>query len=194
MSLWPDISSMSVCDLDPARASRFAQKCQELFAGVEAEVAPDVQTVFSRASLISMATTAAKPYVFDLPESTPASVLLHISLRDLAPRVILSCDNIVDDVDHVCRAQTSIHLTEQQVGHREFIRCTLADITRKAAPARTDASNLAVFSPFGLGVLDLAVAQFVYELALSQGKGTVLDSFLVAPWDEESGRRGAAGT
>lgn len=191
--LWPNMLSVAAYDLDPARAERFSQKCRELFTGIEIEIAPDVRAVLSRSSLVSMATTAPKPYVFDISECAQGSVILHISLRDLSHEVILSCDNIVDDVDHVCRAQTSIHLTEQQVGHRDFIRCTLADVTQGTAPARKDAQSVAVFSPFGLGVLDMAVGQLVYELALKEGRGIVIDSFLPGPWDQERERSGSAG-
>jgi N-[(2S)-2-amino-2-carboxyethyl]-L-glutamate dehydrogenase len=193
MEFWPSARAMAVYDLDPARAARFKQKCEQSYSGMEVEVAPDVSAVLRRASLVSLATTAPQPYISDLSECAPGSVLLHVSLRDLAPQAILSCDNVVDDVDHVCRAQTSVHLTEQQVGHRDFIRCTLADITRGAAPPRRDAQSVAVFSPFGLGILDLAVGQLVYELALKEGRGTVIDSFLPAPWDQEPGHQETAG-
>jgi N-[(2S)-2-amino-2-carboxyethyl]-L-glutamate dehydrogenase len=189
MELWPVMRSLVIFDLNPRRAARFKQKCQDLFAGIEIEIVSDVRSVLNSASLVSLATTAPKPYIFDLSECAPGSVLLHVSLRDLAPQIILSCDNIVDDVDHVCRAQTSVHLTEQQVGHREFIRCTLADITLKAAPPRRDSQDIAVFSPFGLGILDLAVGQLVYDLAISENRGMLIDSFLPDPWDQDPGPR-----
>ena len=85
---------------------------------------------------------------------------------------------MVDDVAHVCRAQTSIHLAEQLTGNTDFIRCTLADVLEGTAASKEDPDALTVFSPFGLGVLDLAVAQLVTELASQQDRGTLLKNFL----------------
>ncbi|HEX8178804.1 MAG TPA: 2,3-diaminopropionate biosynthesis protein SbnB [Pyrinomonadaceae bacterium] len=182
MAACPDLTHFVVYDLDAARAAHFAQKCAATFAPVTTEVAPDLASLLRAAPLISMATTAGQPYINELDGCAPGSTILHISLRDLAPELILAGDNIVDDVDHVCRAQTSIHLTEQLVGHRDFVRCTLADILRGHAPARRDADSIAIFSPFGLGVLDLAVSKLVRDLALAESKGSRISSFLPAPW------------
>lgn len=180
----PEVLSLVVFDIDSTRAEYFANECLNTFNGIEVEIAGDADTVLREASLISLATTAATPHIYDLSLCAPCTTVLHISLRDLSPEVILSCDNIVDDIDHVCRAQTSIHLTEQKVGNRKFIRCTLADILLNRDVKRKDPDAIAAFSPFGLGVLDIAVGKLVYELGLKEDKGIVIDSFLPPSWSE----------
>jgi ornithine cyclodeaminase len=186
LSIFPSIKTLYVYDVNPERAVQFKQTCEETFKKVTAEVVTDLPTLFQTSSLVSIATTALQPYISDLSGLAPGSTILHVSLRDLVPEVILSCDNVVDDVDHVCRAQTSVHLAEQQVGSREFIRCTIGDVTRGKAPARGDGKGITVFSPFGLGVLDIAVAEFVYKNAAKVGAGTRIESFLPPPWPRRS--------
>jgi ornithine cyclodeaminase len=184
LAVFPEVESFVLFDKDEARAKQFANK--KIFDEVRVEMAKDVNAVVGDSPLIAIATTALTPHIGELRECPRGSVILHISLRDLTPDVILSCDNVVDDIDHVCRAQTSVHLAEQRVGHRKFIRCTLADILRGRAPARNGSETFSVFSPFGLGVLDLAVGKLVRDLALQQGLETVIGSFVPGPWAEEA--------
>jgi ornithine cyclodeaminase len=164
-------------DLDAGRAERAAADLRAALGAVEAGVAESLEQVLSTCPLVSFATTAIRPHVQDLAACRPGAVILHVSLRDLAPEVILACDNVVDDPDHVCRAQTSLHLAEQATGGRGFIRCTLADILANRAPARRGDGSIAVFSPFGLGVLDVALGQLVVDRARAAGVGIRIDSF-----------------
>jgi ornithine cyclodeaminase len=184
LAVFPEAETFVLFDKDEARAKQFENK--KIFDGVGVEIAKDVKAVLRNCPLISIATTALTPHIGELRECPRGSAILHISLRDLTPEVILSCDNVVDDIDHVCRAQTSVHLAEQLAGHRKFIRCTLSDILRGRAPARNGSETFSVFSPFGLGVLDLAVAKLVRDLALQQGLETVIGSFLPGSWAEEA--------
>ena len=176
LAVWPELRKFYVFDVDGERAEQFRQKCGQW--NVEVEVVPELTTALREAEVVSFATTAGTPHVFSRSACIPGSTILHISLRDLSPEVILSCDNVVDDVAHVCRAQTSIHLAEQLTGNTDFIRCTLAEVLEGTAPTKKDPQSVTVFSPFGLGVLDLAVAQLVMELASAEGRGTLLNNFL----------------
>jgi len=179
----PQIERFTVYDISPERAERFGERCRRVFDHINLEVTADLDTALSSARVISLATTATEPHISDISACLPGTTILHISLRDLTPEVILKCDNVVDDVDHVCRAQTSVHLAEQLTGHRDFIRCTLADILNRSAAPRLDDNSIAVFSPFGLGILDMALAKMAYDLGFEQGKGTAINSFLPDSWN-----------
>lgn len=182
LHVFPETEGFVVYDLDRSRAETFRRRCAETFGGLDVEVAESAEAVLSGSTLVSMATTAVRPHIDSLAACPAGTTVLHVSLRDLSAEVILSADNVVDDVDHVCRAQTSVHLAEQQVGNRDFMRCTLADVLSGAAPARRDEEGLVIFSPFGLGVLDLAVSKLVCDLAARQQYGTTIESFLPTPW------------
>ena len=182
----PDIDHLLVYDLSADAARNLQERCAEEFPKLKVEIAANSDTVFRNAGVISFATTSGKPWVHSLKMCAPGTAVLHISLRDLAPDVILDCDNVVDDVDHVSRAQTSIHLTEQKAGNRGFIRCTLAGILQGKDQPRADRNGIAVFSPFGLGILDIALGELVLKLARQKGRGTVIESFLPAPWRKTS--------
>jgi 2,3-diaminopropionate biosynthesis protein SbnB len=175
----PGIERLMLYDLDAGRAAKAAARL-EAELGRPVSVAGDLQELYRSCPLISFATTAIRPHVDDLSACAPGTVILHVSLRDLTPELILAADNVVDDADHVSRASTSIHLAEQQVGHRGFIRASISELLDGTAPAKADPKALSIFSPFGLGVLDLAVGQLALRLAREQGLGTAIPSFLPA--------------
>lgn len=177
MAIWPGIRSFKLFDLSPARADLFVKDCVRLRPELTTEIANSSDSVLGECPVVSIATTAARPHISDLSLCPPQATILHISLRDISPEAILESANIVDDADHICQADTSVHLAEQLVGHRDFITATLAEILSGERELKRDRRPL-VFSPFGLGVLDVAVAKFVTTLAVEAKVGTVLESFI----------------
>ncbi|MFI0444373.1 2,3-diaminopropionate biosynthesis protein SbnB [Actinomadura sp. 6N118] len=117
--------------------------------------------------LIVFATVAGEPHVTDPDWFAHNPLVLHVSLRDLSPEIILSSCNVVDDVEHCMKANTSPHLAEQRAGNRDFVAGTLYDVLTGAITPPAD--KPVVFSPFGLGVLDLAVARYVYDQVTAAG-------------------------
>jgi ornithine cyclodeaminase len=125
--------------------------------------------------LVVFATVAAQPHVSDLSWFEHQPVVLHVSLRDLAPEILLASANVVDDVEHCLKANTSPHLAEQLTGNRDFLLGTLDDVM--AGRVTVPADRPVVFSPFGLGVLDLALGKFVYDEVVRSGGLSVVDDF-----------------
>jgi len=144
LALFPSVKRITVFDKDARRAQQFREKLRGLLK-IEVSVTEELKAVLEKSPLTSLATTDTEPHIDDLSSCPPGSTILHVSLRDLSAKAILSCDNVVDDIDHVCRAQTSIHLAEQRVGNREFIRCSLGDVVTGSCAPRRDERGVTVF-------------------------------------------------
>jgi 2,3-diaminopropionate biosynthesis protein SbnB len=177
-TVWPNVSRLMAFDLDPARAEVFGMALLAQRPGADFKVGASLEEVLSECPMVAFGTTAITPYVDDLDACPAGATILHISLRDLTADAILSNHNIVDDLDHVNRAATSIHLASEQEGHTDFVHSSLGDILLGNAdlPERDD--RKVIFTPFGLGVLDLAVADLVLNTIAEHGGGTLVKSFL----------------
>jgi 2,3-diaminopropionate biosynthesis protein SbnB len=125
--------------------------------------------------LVVFATVAGQPHVSELSWFEHNPLVLHVSLRDLAPEILLASANVVDDVEHCLKANTSLHLAEQLTGNRDFLLGTLDDVMTGRVSVPPD--RPVVFSPFGLGVLDLAVGKYVYDEVARSGELQVIDEF-----------------
>ena len=138
-------------------------------------VVPDAAQLVKACDLIVFTTVASAPHISDVTLFEHNPLVLHISLRDLAPEILLQAQNVVDDVEHVMKADTSPHLAEQQTGSRDFVTGTLAEIMlgRRAV----NRGRPIIFSPFGMGILDLAVGKWVYDQAVATGQDLRLADF-----------------
>ncbi|WP_349256538.1 2,3-diaminopropionate biosynthesis protein SbnB [Archangium sp.] len=125
--------------------------------------------------LVVLTTTAGQPYLHDVSLLAHRPLVLNISLRDLSPEIILASNNVVDDVDHCLKANTSPHLAEQKTGRRDFINGTIAGVIRNRAVL--DPKKPTVYSPFGMGILDIALGKYVYDKAQAAGELLVIDDF-----------------
>ena len=123
-----------------------------------------VEELLGKSSLIVFTTTASIPYVKSLKLLEHNPIILHISLRDLSPQIILSSYNIVDDIDHILSANTSVDLAYQQSNTENFITSTLSDLILRKVSLKND--KPIIFSPMGLGVLDLALGKHIFDKAL----------------------------
>ena len=161
------IGCIVVSDPDPASARHFKVFCEEYGYNC-VEMSPSFSP--QDADLISFATSALDPwYNLEIPDH---QIILHMSLRDIVPRRLSTVRNIVDDVDHAVKANTSLHLLQQEMGQIDSIE-NFSNIITKPEMAK----EAVVVSAFGMGMLDVAFGGYVMNKAEEQGSIREIDGF-----------------
>jgi 2,3-diaminopropionate biosynthesis protein SbnB len=170
-----EFDEVRLYDTSPKESGKFRATACRLEHHRAVTVAPDVEQLIRACDLIVFTTVAATPHIADAALFEHNPVVLHISLRDLAPEILLRSQNVVDDVEHVMKANTSPHLTEQLTGNRDFVTGTLADIILERRSVNR--CRPVIFSPFGMGILDVAVGKWVFDQAVAAGRDQRLSDF-----------------
>jgi 2,3-diaminopropionate biosynthesis protein SbnB len=166
---------IGVHDLSADSAAGFRGHLERSGVAGRITVHDSAEQLIRSSDLIVFATVSSKPHIHEVSWFAHNPVVLHVSLRDLAPEILLASTNVVDDVEHCLKAETSPHLVEQLTGSREFLHGTLDDVMAGRVTIPVD--RPVVFSPFGLGVLDLAVGKYVYDEVARSGELHVVDDF-----------------
>jgi len=167
------VGEIVVFDTVPAYADNAVRHASRL--GYRGSAAASLEAAVLGADLVVLATTAAEPHLLDPGLLAPGQNVLNISLRDLGPELIAGSHNILDDVEHCLNAGTSPHLAVQRYGHRDFIDGTLAELL--LGEITLGQTKPRVFSPFGLGVLDLAVGVDILLSGLESGGAVAIPDF-----------------
>ncbi|MFF0221578.1 2,3-diaminopropionate biosynthesis protein SbnB [Streptomyces sp. NPDC004629] len=167
--------AIGVHDVSADSTAGFCGYLRQSGATAEVTVHDSAEDLIRSSDLVVFATVAGTPHVSDQGLFAHHPLVLHVSLRDLAPEILLGAANFVDDVEHCLKADTSPHLAEQLTGNRDFLNGTLDDVMCKRVLPPAD--RTVIFSPFGLGVLDLAVGKYVYDEAAQAGDLRLIDDF-----------------
>jgi ornithine cyclodeaminase len=170
------IGGLRLTDLSQDRARLFQQKCEKL--GISCVIS-ELSDSIMISDMILFATSAVRPTIFNPEWFAHSPTVLHMSLRDLAPDIILASQNVTDDVDHCLKANTSLDLAWQQSGHRGFIEGDIAAAMNGSIVP--DPSRARIFSPFGMGVLDLAVAREILQ-SIDDGDSVMVHDFYPTPY------------
>jgi ornithine cyclodeaminase len=167
------VDEVAVHDLVPGYAEKAARHADSL--GYQGRVSGTLAGAVKDADVVVLATTAAEPYIMDAGFFAAGQTVLNISLRDIGPDLIAASHNILDDVEHCLNAGTSPDLAVRKFGHRDFIDGTLAQFLLGEVTLGRDRPR--VFSPFGLGVLDLAVGAEIFAIGVASGHARPVPDF-----------------
>ena len=119
---------IGVHDLSAGSAAGFRGYLEQSGAAGQITMHDSAEQLIRSSDLVVFATIAGQPHVSDLSWFGHNPLVLHVSLRDLTPQILLASTSIVDDVEHCLKASTSPHLAEQLTGSRDFLAGTLDDV------------------------------------------------------------------
>lgn len=170
-----EIEQIILYDTNNKAAVKFKEEIQNLNSNIKIDIQDDLNTLIINSEMIFLSTTSQVPYIRDFSLFKSNTIVLHISLRDLAPEILTASNNIVDDVDHVLNANTSPHLAYQKTGNKSFINCTVYELIN--GYNNFDPKKTIIFSPMGMGILDLMVANYLYEEAKRQNLNIEINNF-----------------
>ncbi|HEX8305253.1 MAG TPA: hypothetical protein VF612_10275 [Jatrophihabitans sp.] len=173
-------------DLDPDRAAALAA----CWAGrLAVSVAGSAREAVAGAGLVVTVTTTTTGYLAQ-DWLAPGALIAHVSLDDVLPEVIEQADVlVVDDWDLIAaddrrvlgRMYRSGAVTgpagqrfAADAGAGRRVDATLAEILTGDHPGRSAATDIVLSNPFGMGVLDVALAAAVRDLAMAGDIGTTL--------------------
>jgi alanine dehydrogenase len=167
-----------VFDVDDARARRMAD---ELSCELQLEITPtrDLSNAVSRSDVCVTCTPSRKPFLRQ--ESLPPGLFIAAvgadspEKQELEP-AILGASKVVVDVVEQCAAIGELnHALQQGSIRREEVYAELGEIVAGRKSGRTSREEIIVFDSTGTALQDAAAAAVVYEKAVREGKGTLID-------------------
>lgn len=155
-----------------------------------ASVASSARDAVEGAGLVVCTTTTTTGYV-GLDWLAPGALVAHVSLDDVLPEVVTGADLlVVDDWDLVAADDRRIvgrlfrsgevtgpagqRFDEDAPGEGRRVDTTLAEVVAGTHPGRGSADDVVLSNPFGMGILDVALAAAVLDAAESEDRGTLL--------------------
>jgi ornithine cyclodeaminase/alanine dehydrogenase-like protein (mu-crystallin family) len=174
-------------DLDPARRDELAGRLRA--AAIDCVTVDTAEEAARAAEVVITATTTTTGYIpFDWLR--PGALIAHVSLDDVLPDVVRRADVlIVDDWPLVSSDQRRLlgrmYHAGQLTGARgeacapvapqaRRVDATLGDVLTGAHPGRTRTDEIVLSNPFGMGILDVALAGAVVDVARREGLGVDL--------------------
>ena len=185
------LEEVRLYDVVPERACELAKAVTERAAGRWRVVpCPSARDCVSGADLVVPVTTVTAGYIaYDWLR--PGCLVAHVSLDDLLPEVVERADSVfVDDWDLVSHDHRRLFGRMYREGtlatpggrpgpsdgaSPRSVDATLGEVLSGAAPGRRSSTDILVSNPFGMAILDVAVAAAVHRVAVDRGHGIEID-------------------
>lgn len=171
-----DVDRLLLADTSSGISDAFKRKLQSIspnYTSHSVQLDTPMEVV-RNSQLTVFATTSQSEYFCDEEALSHNPTILHISLRDLTPAVLSSADNFVDDLSEATRPSTGLGKAVRDYGEI-LVKGTLGELL--IGKIRPDFERPRIFSPYGLGMLDLALSEYVWQNAVGRDGTVQLDNF-----------------
>ncbi|MER6692363.1 ornithine cyclodeaminase family protein [Streptomyces minutiscleroticus] len=189
----PSLRRITLYDVVPERATAFADLIASLPGGAEVTAVPvaDAREAVQDAEVVVPVTTVTEGYI-EPDWLRPGALVCHVSLDDLTEAAVLAAGTVVVDDwslvrDDPRRLLGRMHRTGTLLGpdgtpregvaaHADARRvdATLGDVLAGRHPGRRSPQETVISNPFGMSILDVAVADRIQARAEAAGLGTRL--------------------
>lgn len=175
-------------DIRDERVAALHEKSASLVgpANLQVSIASSAESAVRAADLVVPVTTTTTPYIkYDWLK--PGCLIVNVSLDDVEPEVVLTCDVLtVDDWNLVRqddkRLMGRMIRAGQVTGPRENgerpsarpIDAELGDLVVGTKRGRRGPDDIILVNPFGLAIEDVALGARIFQIAMRDGRGTRL--------------------
>jgi len=184
----PELRVVRIFDVsrEKSRALAAALRAELGDREVSVEVSETAKEAVIGADVVVPVTTTTTGYI-EAGWLQPGALVVNVSLDDPLPEVMLKADRLVVDDWGLVRADDRRllgrmwreGLIADSIGvpadGRRPVDAELGEIVAGLKPGRRRPDEVIVVNPFGLGILDVAVAHEVYRAALKLGLGSYVE-------------------
>jgi N-[(2S)-2-amino-2-carboxyethyl]-L-glutamate dehydrogenase len=172
---FPDITSVSLFDLNPSAAGALIAELQPRFPTVEFHPAASAEEAVSHGGVVVTCTVTAQPYL-QFAWLQKGAFLSNISLMDVHKDVFLQVDKVVVDDWEQCNREKKMlnQLVLEGRFSRAQLHAELGEIVSGQRSGRETSEEIILLNPIGIALEDIACAQSIYRRALANQVGTWL--------------------
>ncbi|HWT03183.1 MAG TPA: ornithine cyclodeaminase family protein [Pyrinomonadaceae bacterium] len=165
-------------DADDAQARGFARELAEEL-GIEVEAVNELEQAAGQSDILITCTPSKRAFLkrdFVSPGTFVAAVGADSPEKQELEPALLAQSKIVTDIVEQCATFGELHhAIEAGLVKREGVHAELGEVLAGVKPGRTSPEETIVFDSTGMALQDVVAAAAVYEKAVSQGMGTLLD-------------------
>ena len=165
-------------DHDASRAQQFADDMASALH-LTVQSVPDLK-IAVRDSDVCVTCTTAKKYFLHKEDAAPGTFIAAVGAdnaekQEIDPKLLASGKVVVDILDQCATIGDLHHALTAGLMTRENVHAELSEIVAGKKAGRASNDEITIFDSTGMALQDAAAAAIVYEKAVQNGKGMIID-------------------